>query len=259
MDIPGRSPYIFIRLRLDLLKKDDIEPPPWENKDMSEISAEQFLESTKTWKPAENFDARVNQQLRQGHVPEGMIQPLCEAFHLCSKSTYDYIQYIHELATTKEIDRKNLIPQVAQLVSLVQKLQADGKNYQALFKQYDSTARGALTKDQFDTVYYDAIQNIDLRVLLKKIIEEVETVLQSFSLVSGDLSGIQCVNLYESSIRFQLFLQYFLSKRKFSEEELWSILFDVFNQFSEIETLSVEPTAEELRDLHEKIQKYKTN
>jgi hypothetical protein len=98
-----------------------------------------------------------------------------------------------------------------------------------------------------------------LKVLLKKIIEEVELVIQSFSLVSGDLSGIQCLDLYESSIRFQLFLQYFMAKRKFSREELWSILFDVFNQAQEMESLSIEPTAEELQELHEKIQKYKTN
>ena len=95
--------------------------------------------------------------------------------------------------------------------------------------------------------------------MLKKVIDEVETVLQSFSLVSGDLSGIQCVSLYESSIRFQLFLQYFMTKQNFSQEELWSILFDVYNQVSEMEGLSVEPTAEDLHDLHAKIQKYKTN
>lgn len=119
--------------------------------------------------------------------------------------------------------------------------------------------RAGLTQDHFDTIYYDAIQNIDIRVLLKKIIEEVEVVLQSFSMVSGDLSGIRCVDLYESSIRFQLFLQYFLNKGKFTPEELWSILFDVFDQMGEMENFSVEPTEEELRELHEKIQKYKSN
>ncbi|HUO57601.1 MAG TPA: hypothetical protein VMV05_05435 [bacterium] len=226
---------------------------------MSEITPEQFLESAKGWRPAEDFEPRIKRQLTVGHAPEDLVPALCEAFHECSKSTYDYIQYIHELATTKELDRKNLLPQVAHLVGLVQKLQQSGGKYQVLFKRYDATTRGGLTRDQFDTVYYDAIQNIELRVLLKKIIDEVEAVLQSFSLVSGDLSGVQCVTLYETSIRFQLFLQYFLSKKSFSSEELWSILFDVYNQFSEMQGLSVEPTAEELRDLHEKIQKYKTN
>ena len=226
---------------------------------MEEITAEQFLESAKTWKPPDDFEAQVNKQLHAANAPDEMIPFLSEAFHHCARSTYEYIQYIHDLATVKEIDRKNFLPQVAHLVGLVQKLQESGKKYQDLFKKYDTTTRSGLTKDQFDTIYYDAIQNIELRVLLKKVIDEVEIVLQSFSLVSGDLSGIQCVNLYESSIRFQLFLQYFMTKPKFTQEELWSILFDVYNQFSEMDGLLVEPTAEELHDLHAKIQKYKTN
>jgi hypothetical protein len=226
---------------------------------MEEITAEQFLESAKQWKPEEDFQVRANNQLRAAHAPDEMIAALGKAFDSCSHSTYNYIQYIHELATVKEIDKKNFIPQVAHLVGLVQTLQKSGKNYQDVFKKYDSMTRSGLTQDQFDTIYYDAIQNIELRVLLKKIIGEVEVVLQSFSLVSPDLSGVQCVDLYESSIRFQLFLQYFMSKQKFSQEELWSILFDVYNQVSEMENLSVEPTTEELQDPHQKIQKYKTN
>jgi len=226
---------------------------------MEEITAEQFLESAKTWKPAEDFEARAVKQLREANAPAEMIPDLGGAFLSCAKSTYDYIQYIHELATVKEINRKNFIPQVAHLVGLVQKLQQGGKNYKRIFQKFDSTTRAGLTHDQFDTIYYDAIQNIELRVLLKKIIDEVETVLQSFSLVSEDLSGIQCVSLYETSIRFQLFLQYFMTKPKFTQEELWSILFDVYNQVSELEGVSLEPTEEELKDLHAKIQKYKTN
>lgn len=226
---------------------------------MDEITAEQFLESAKAWKPEGDFETRVDKQLRAAKAPEELIGDLSHAFHQCSESTYDYIQYIHELATTKEIDRKNLLPQVARLVGMVKAIQESGKDYRKAFRKYDAVAREKLSKDHFDTVYYDAIQNVDIRVLLKKVIEEVEVVLQSFSLVSGDLSGIQCIDLYESSIRFQLFLQYFLNQRKFSTEELWSILFDVSNQLEEMENLSVEPTEEELRELHEKIQKYKTN
>ena len=226
---------------------------------MEEISAEQFLENAKTWKPEGDFQARVDKQLRAAHAPEELVPALSQAFRRCSDTTYDYIQYIHELATTKEIDRKNFLPQVAPLVGLVHAVQESGREYRELFQKYDSFTRGVLTQDQFDTVYYDAIQNIELRVLLKKIIEDVELVLQSFSLVSGDLSGIQCIDLYESSIRFHLFLQYFMGKKGFSQEELWSILFDVYNQVGEMENMSIEPTEEELRDLHEKIQKFKTN
>lgn len=226
---------------------------------MEEITPEQFLENAREWKPDPDFEAKAEKQLRAAQAPEAMVHPLAEGFLLCAKSSYDYIEYIHELATTKEIDRKNLLPQVARLGGLVRKLQQAGKNYQRAFKAYDSQTRTGLTQDRFDTVYYDAIQNIELRVLLKKVIDEVEAVLQSFSLVSEDLSGVQCVNLYENSVRFQLFLQYFMGKQRFSREELWSILFDVYNQVSEMEGVSVEPTPEELQDLQAKIQKYKTN
>jgi hypothetical protein len=226
---------------------------------MEEITAEQFLENAKTWKPGEDFDEQVSRQLRVSFAPEELTGSLIRAFRECSQSTYDYIQFIHELASIREINRDNFLPQVAHLVGLVQKIQQAGKNYREAFKKYDAATRGTLTRDRFDTIYYDAIQSIELRVLLKKIIEEVEVVLHSFSLVSADLSGIECVNLYESGIRFHLFLQYFISKQKFSQEELWSVLFDVYNQVGEMENISVEPTEEELKDLHEKIQKYKTN
>jgi len=226
---------------------------------MEEITAEQFLEGAKDWKPAEDFAVQAEKALRASQAPEGTVLPLAEAFLDCSRGTYDYIQYIHELATTRTLDKANLIPQVAQLVALVQRVREAGNRYRTAFQEYDAITRGGLTRDHFDTVYYDAIQNIELRVLLKKVIDEVEMVLQSFSLVSGDLSGTRCVDLYEGSIRFQLFLQYFLAHGKFQREELWSLLFDVFNQVGEMVEFSVEPTSEELRDLHEKIQKYKTN
>ena len=219
---------------------------------MQEITAEQFLENVKDWKPKKDFLALASTQLRLGQTPEGVRENLAKAFFQCSQSTYDFIQFIHELATTRQIDRKNFIPQVAQLVGLVQTLQDAAREYREEFKKYDALTRPELAQDEFDTIYYDAIQNMDLRGLLKKIIEEVELVLQSFSLVSGDLSGIQCIGLYESSIRFHLFLQYFMAKEKFSLEEMWSILFDIYNQLGEMESLSIEPTEEELRDLHEK-------
>jgi hypothetical protein len=226
---------------------------------MEEITAEQFLEGAKAWEPGADLGAGLEKALRSSDAPEGTVGPLSAAFLACAKATYGYIRYIHELATTKVLDRGSLIPQVAQLVGLVQGVRVAGQGYREAFQGYDTLTRSALTRDRFDTVYYDAIQNIELRVVLKRVIDEVETILQSFSLVSEDLSGTRCVDLYEGSIRFQMFLQYFLSHGKFDREELWSVLFDVFNQVGEMVEFSVEPSPEELRDLHEKIQKYKTN
>src|ERR1700677_3080342 len=130
---------------------------------MDQITPDQFLENAKTWKPADNFKDQIERQLKTAQVPETLIPAFSDAFYQCAQSTYDYIQYIHELSTTKEIDRKNFLPQVAQLIGLVHGLQKAGILYQDVFKKFDATIREGLTRDEFDTVYYDAIQNIELR------------------------------------------------------------------------------------------------
>ncbi|HEY5038831.1 MAG TPA: hypothetical protein VIJ93_07155 [bacterium] len=226
---------------------------------MDELTIEQFLENVKAWKPKEDFEARVAERLRSGQTPEEMVAEISHAFQAFSKSTYQYIEYINELSAFKELDRKNLLTQVAHLVGLVQAMKEGGRQFEEIFKKYDSAVRPQLTKDRFDTVYYDAIQGMDIREMLKKIIDEVEVILQSFSLVATDLSGVQCMDLYESSIRYHLFLQYLLAKKSFSKEELWSVLFDVYNEISQMQMVDLEPTEEELVDLEAKIKKYKTN
>ena len=226
---------------------------------MEELTAEQFMEGMKDWKPAEGFEGRVGAQLRLGHAPEETVGALSRAFRLCAENSYRYIQYIHELATTEELDGKNLLPHVAQLVRLVEALRQGGQEYRKAFREYDNSTRPGLTHDHFDTVYYDAIQNIDLRSLLKKIIDEVEALLRSFALTSSELSSVECVELYEGCIRFHLFLRYLLTQPKFDPEEMWSLLFDVFNQLGEMENASNEPTEDELRGLHEDIRKFKNN
>ena len=226
---------------------------------MEDLTAEQFIEGMKAWKPGEGFGDQVGRQLRLGHTPEELVQGFNHAFRRCAEDSYNYIQYIHELATTEELDGRNLLPHVAQLVKRVEALRESGREYRKAFREYDHAVRPGLTHDHFDTVYYDAIQNVDLRSLLKKIIDEVEALLRSFALSSGELSGVECVELYEGCIRFHLFLRYLLTQPKFSQEEMWSLLFDVFNQLGEMESPSEEATEEDLRDLHEDIQKYKTN
>src|SRR5258708_33815171 len=116
-----------------------------------EITPEQFLESAQTWKPGGDFDKKIQHHLKAAGVPEALIAEFSKAFHQCAQNTYDYIQYIHELATTKEIDKKNFIPMVAQLVGLVQGLQDSGKLYQEVFRKYDALTRAALTRDELDT------------------------------------------------------------------------------------------------------------
>jgi hypothetical protein len=226
---------------------------------MDPITPEQFLENARSWEPASNFHDKMTKHLKTVHLPEELLPEFAQAFQECAQSTYEYIQCIHELATTKELDKKNLLPQVAHFVGLVHALQRAAHLYQEVFKKFNTVTQDRLTEDEFDTAYYDAIQNVELQSLLKKIIDEVQVILQSFSLVTQDLNGVEGIELYESSIRFQLFLQYFMAKHKFSTEELWSILFDVYNQVTELAAVSVEPTESELKDLEQKIQKFRNN
>lgn len=226
---------------------------------MEEMNAEQFMEGMKDWKPEGDFEDRVGQQLRLGQTPEELIQGFSRALRRCAGESFNYIQYIHGLATTEELDGKNLLPHVAELVKRVEAVRESGREYRKAFQEYDALTRSGLTHDHFDTVYYDAIQNVDLRSLLKKIIDEVEALLRSFALASEELSGVECVELYEGCIRFHLFLRYLLTQPKFSREEMWSLLFDVFNQLGEMESPWGEATEEDLRELHEDIRKYKNN
>lgn len=87
----------------------------------------------------------------------------------------------------------------------------------------------------------------------------MEVILRAFPLVSADLAGISFTVLYETSVRFQLYLRYFLNLEKFSKEELWSVLFDFFNQLEVLQSPTPEPTEEELNDLGNKIKRFKAN
>lgn len=226
---------------------------------MDELTPQQLMENLKAWAPGDDFNQKVFAQFKKGKVPEDMAGDLAASLHACSQITYDYIQFIHKLATTLELDRENFLPQILHLVDLVKVLHGEGQKFQGLFRRYDERVRETLEKDTFDTVYYDAIQGADLRTLLKAVIDEVETLLRSFSLVSADLSEIPCVDIYENCVRFQLFLQYFLHQGTFQQEEMWSVLFDVSNQMDEMQTHLLPPTAEELADLQDKIKKHRTN
>jgi hypothetical protein len=226
---------------------------------MDELTAQELIENLKSWEPGKDFHQIVLAQLKKGKVPGDMAGDLANGVQACAQITYDYIQFIHKLATILELDRENFLPQILHLVDLVKVIHGEGQKFQGLFKRYDERVRENLEKDTFDTLYYDAIQGVDLRTILKKVIDEVETLLRSFSLVSADLSEIPCVDLYENCVRFQMFIQYFLHQDSFHKEEMWSVLFDISNQMEEMQTHLLPPTAEELADLQDKIKKNRTN
>ncbi len=226
---------------------------------MDDLTPQQLMDNLKAWEPGEDFSTKVLSQFKKGKVPDDLSGEMAASLKACAKSTYEYIQFIHHLATTLELDRENFLPQILHMVDLVKIMHGEGHKFQNLFRKYDERVREKLEKDTFDTVYYDAIQSVDLRTMLKSVIDEVEVLLRSFSLVSADLSEIPCVDLYENSVRFQLFLQYFLHQPTFQREEMWSVLFDVAGQMDEMRTHLLPPTAEELADLQDKIKKNKTN
>ncbi len=226
---------------------------------MDGITAEQLMEGLKSWKPGKNLQGLMENRLRMGGSQAETASEMASALLKCYRGTYDYIQYINELASTLELERNNFILHLARLGGLVAEIRDGGKAFQDTFQRYDVLIRPELTHDHFDTVYYDAIQALDIRALLKKILDEVEVILQAFPLVSSDLAGISFTVLYETSVRFQLYLRYFLNREKFSKEELWSVLFDFFNQLEVLQSPAPEPTEEELNDLGNKIKGFRTN
>jgi len=226
---------------------------------MDEFTVEQLMQSMQAWKPGEDLPARMRARLEREEIAPESRQALVSGLLECAKSTYLYIQYIHDCATVKELNAKNLLPQVAQLAALIADLRAQAKKYEEAFEKYNGAIQPRLKKDSFDTYYYDAILGLDLRETLKSIIGEVEVLLQSMTLVSGELSGLQCVEIYESCIRYQLFLHYLLLTKKLSVEELWSVLFDVYNLLKEVENPAPETTPEDLQDLHARVKNYKAN
>jgi hypothetical protein len=226
---------------------------------MPEFTTEQLIESMQTWKPAPDLAERLLARLNRKEIDPAFQKALSAALAQCARSTYDYIQYIHDFSTVKELNGKNLATQVAHWAFLIQDLKAQAKAYGEAFQKYNAAVEPRLQKDSFDTHYYDAILGLDVRETLKGILGEVEVVLQSMALTSPELSGVDGLALYEIGVRFQLFLQYLQIQAKFNVEELWSVLFDLYNLLQEVEHPSEEPAPEDLEQLHERVRKYKSN
>lgn len=135
---------------------------------MNEITAEQLMESFKSWKPGGDFLGQVENRLQKGGAQPETASEMAPALLKCARGSYEYIQYINELASTLELDRTNFISHLARLDGLVSEIKEGGKSFQETFRKYDALIRPELTHDHFDTVYYDAIQALDIRVLLKR-------------------------------------------------------------------------------------------
>src|SRR5689334_4786926 len=96
---------------------------------MDPMTPEQFLENMRGWKPTTELKTQIAEKLRTSHLSEEMAGKLGEIFHHCSQCTYDYIQYINELAASQLLDRDRFLPLVAQLGRLVKGLQESGGGF----------------------------------------------------------------------------------------------------------------------------------
>ncbi|MGH7739673.1 MAG: hypothetical protein ACREL1_05950 [bacterium] len=224
-----------------------------------EFTSAQLIESMESWKPTPDLVQRLTAQLVKGEVDPVSQKDLAAGLVQCARSTYDYIQYIHAFSTTQELDAKNLLPQMAHWGFLIQDLKKQAGVYAEAFQKYNAAVEPRLKRDTFDTYYYDAILGLDIREMLKGLLGEVEVVLQAMALASEELKGLDGLGVYEDCVRFQLFLQYLLLQNKFNQEEMWSVLFDLFNLLDEMGSSSVEPSASDLEDLHGRVKNFKVN
>ncbi len=197
-----------------------------------ELTAQQFMENIKDWEPASDWKNRIEIRLKNQGVSADRAGELADTLNQGAVATFRYLQFIYELATTKELDKRTFLPSLASLVERLQALREAKLEYLVAFRRYDEGARPELKRASFDTLYYDVIQGLDLQEFLKEILKEVAPLLEAMSLTSAELKGAHCVALFEQCIRFHLFLKYFFMKKEFSPEELWSLLFDLFNLFS---------------------------
>ncbi len=224
-----------------------------------EFTTEQLIESMRGWKPAPDLGERLLSRLSKGGVDLEFQKPLALGLANCARSTYDYLQYIHEFSTTQELDAKTLLPQMAHWGFLIQDLRTQAKAYGEAFEKYNEAVQPRLKRDTFDTYYYDAIVGLDVREVLKSLLGEVEVVLQSMALASEELKGVDGLALYEISVRYQLFLQYLLIQPKFNLEEFWSVLFDLYNLLNETARPDEEASTETLEELHYRLKNFKSN
>ena len=211
------------------------------------------------WKPAPDLAEKLSARLRRGGVEADFQKPLSEGLAHCARSTYDYIQCIHDFATNRELNAKNLLPQMAHWAFLIQNLKTQAGAYGGAFQKYNEAVQPRLKRDTFDTHYYDAILGLDIREMLKGLLGEVEVLLQSMTLASQELAGVDGLGLYEACVRFQLFLQYLFIQEKFNLEEMWSVLFDLSNLLNEALVPGEGPTAADLEDLHGRVRDFKSN
>jgi hypothetical protein len=218
---------------------------------MEEPMVEQFLKDVQSWKPDASSPDKFRVALKRGKVPAQNVEPLAEGLVLAGLTSFHYLEAVHDLAALRGLDPKVFVQRLAHTVETVEALKKGHAVYRAAFSAYHAEVQASLVNARFDTLYYDAIQNFDVKGALKTVLQDVDLLLRSFSLVSAEMAGVKCLELYEDCVRYHLYCHYLLLKTPLSSEECWSILFDLNGLFSG--EGEVDPSAE-LEDLKEELE-----
>jgi hypothetical protein len=226
---------------------------------MQEPTAEQFLQNVEAWKPGPETADKIRRVLANAHTPESHAETLVKGLESTARATYQYLETIHGLTEAASIGRKDFVIQLSGVVQAMEALKAGASDLDAAFRAYHNDVQSSLQQDGFDTLYYDAIQNFDVKDALKGLLKDVDLLLKSFSLVSAQLSGVKCVELYEDCVRFHLYLQYMMLKTPLPLEECWSILFDLNNLFSGKVEGEDGDAEEDLKEFREEIEEIRRN
>jgi hypothetical protein len=218
---------------------------------MEEPIIEQFLKEIESWKPDETTSELFRKALKKGNAPSSHVEALAVGLMMASQATYGYLEAVHRLAALPSLDRKSFVQRLAQMVEVVEALKKGHAAYRNAFQAYHAEVQGGLVHARFDTTYYDAIQNFDVKSVLKNVLQDVDLLLKSFALVSADLAGVKCLDLYEDCVRFQLYGHYLTLKTPMTLEECWSILFDLNGLFS---SGGADDPGEDLEDFREELE-----
>ncbi len=223
------------------------------------MTAEQFIANIRDWNPNPETRRLLSEALTSGRVPESSLEPLTASLIETASAAFHYIETVHGLTGRKDLDKKDFISHLARMVEGLHGLEKGSANIQKAFQRYQAATQDGLRKDRFDTTYYDAIQGFDVKGALRPVLQDVEILLKSFSLVSAELSGVKCLELYEECVRFHLYLQYLMKKSPLSPEECWSILFDLSGLFKGEGGRDVEDLKEELEDFKLELEEIRKN
>jgi len=199
---------------------------------MEEELVSQFFRDVESWKPDATTANRLRETLKKGQTPPSHVEPLAEGLVRAGLVSYRFLEAVHALASAPSVDRKAFVSNLAQMVEAVTALKEGHAAYRKAFAAYHDEVQGRLVRARFDTLYYDAIQNFDVKSALKDILKDVDLLLRSFSLVSAEMAGVKCLELYEDCVRFHLYAHYLEMRKPSALEECWSVLFDLNGLFT---------------------------